>query len=372
MNYDLPSAVAGDTFAGIESTGVSGKTSALTSLRMQVKVYRTDDNPLVDVDTSGGLAAGVIIDDADEWSFTVLPFQVPFVPRKYYYDIEATDADGKIDTIMSGEWRVEKPITRSSGELYSAFMRDSTIDLELFSDYDNQAWSTTCWARSYDLSGVSWEGSTADAGDARRCALVGRDCFVTAHHFSPQVGKTVTFTDRFGSAFTYEVASLSDELTEPGVEQDGRAGTFTTDVSDTLTSYDIELSPSSGDWLLATRSRASLADDTPYGQRATIERMTSWISSPNPASGNAKWYPSWPRFSGVLPEEILDRRYNAGTYDSSDVLFTATNGELKVYSTYHGIGNGPWYGFSTILAQVDAYLATQGTSRVVQAGVDNS
>lgn len=111
--YDLPTCYAGDTFPGLTvssiTVGGAAMTSALSSVRMQVRTTANASTASLSLTSGGG---DITIDDAAAWGITVDPFTISLSARDYVYDLEFTDAGGTIRTYLFGKWRIEQDVTR--------------------------------------------------------------------------------------------------------------------------------------------------------------------------------------------------------------------------------------------------------------------
>jgi hypothetical protein len=265
------------------------------------------------------------------------------------------------DLAVSVTDTVAVAVTSSGPELIvhslrNRFLTNDPFDADRFTDYANGVFNEGCWAHGLDMTGFSLESDNSDRGDARRGTLIGRNCALTANHFGPRVGNQIIFTDGNGDKFTYTVAAESSGLGGSDI----RVFTLNESVSPTLPSYAIATADeiAAGDFILASRSRREFdagAFNSPAAQRAMIEQ----VSNVGATSIEITQFP---------PAEIQVNRTSANVGDSSDPWFIMDEGGvLKAVSSYWGVSIGPFWG--GYLTEIDAWLATQGTSRLAQQAV---
>jgi|TARA_R110002167_G_scaffold55962_8_gene159020 hypothetical protein len=241
--------------------------------------------------------------------------------------------------------------------LYIRYIQNDPFQSKLFTDFDNGEFDTGCWMYGLDTTGVGLSGNTYGVqGDSRRCTLIGRNCFIAAHHWGPWPGFQVKFVDGNGDSHIYTVDQKCD--TTSLTNRDIRIGTFTEDVSDTLPSYAIGTNIYDDEWLVATRSRR-LADTGAYSppadQRVMLEQIYSFSTT------SVSWSTS------KFPAEALINYDAAASGDSGDPLFRLNSrGVLEVVSSYLSVGGGPQYGTADTLTAIDQWLTLQGTTRVAQ------
>ena len=230
-------------------------------------------------------------------------------------------------------------------------------DLELFADLAALAagtWNPDAWAAAYDFSGVPWEGTTpTNNTDTRRGALIGRKCFLCAEHWGPRVSHDLTYVGVDGTRHTYQVAA---EHTVPG-PTDIRVGTLNTEVDASITSYGVCTDPAVNQWMVSTRSRPITA--TTASQIAQLERISS-ITATTIFWDSVATYPT----------AAAARHTVAAARDSGDPLFRPKADKTLELVTVHTAPQGGWlHGAVAHLADIDAWLATQSTARLAQAGV---
>ena len=111
--YTIPSAVTGDTFAGIPELSIkvngAAPTASLASVKMQFKTEATASTAALELTS----ASGITINDASNWNITIDPFTINLSADNYVYDIEFTDANGDVRTYVTGTWSIVQDVTRA-------------------------------------------------------------------------------------------------------------------------------------------------------------------------------------------------------------------------------------------------------------------
>lgn len=112
--YDIPAHMAGDTFNGLLINSIeiddASPTTALTGVRFQLRGH-SPDNPEVAYSADAN-SNGISILDTGTWNFLIEPFKLDIPPCTYYYDVETADDGNNTRTYLSGQFSVEKDITR--------------------------------------------------------------------------------------------------------------------------------------------------------------------------------------------------------------------------------------------------------------------
>jgi hypothetical protein len=107
FTWNWPAITAGDTMPGILIAGTDTPDGIdLVRVRMQVKDIA--GTTVVDFDSDD---TGIAITDAAQWEFEIDSFIAPTSAGVYKYDIETTDSNDDIATIVRGSWQVEPQTT---------------------------------------------------------------------------------------------------------------------------------------------------------------------------------------------------------------------------------------------------------------------
>tara|TARA_X000001382_G_scaffold111690_2_gene88642 strand:- start:370 stop:1344 length:975 start_codon:yes stop_codon:yes gene_type:complete len=234
------------------------------------------------------------------------------------------------------------------------------------------SYNSNCWAARFDLTGTAWHAHADHGGGSRRAHLIGPRAVLFAKHYEPT--GPMTFTNLQGQRFTY---SLNTGTTTAGgvtyqstmdLGDDGKIGILNTsgsDVDPSLRRYEIATSVETDEYVLATRSRKSSTDKTPYRQRIHFNQV---YASPSSNQGFLSVKPS--TFSGVSSSPFYSYMDDFGVHDSGDAAFVVGDDNTpKILTTFHeilgsGLLKGPFYGKTARLADIDTFLAAWGTTRV--------
>jgi hypothetical protein len=113
ITYQIPDAIQGDTFDGIEyDVTVNGTTIDLTSATIKMDLRTSPTGALVlSLDSDGnGLT---ILTPPTDGKFTIDQQIVDVPARTYSYDIEIDFHDGRVKTYISGTWPITQDVTHA-------------------------------------------------------------------------------------------------------------------------------------------------------------------------------------------------------------------------------------------------------------------
>ena len=96
--WDLPAITAGDSYPGILIEGTD-EPDGIDLVRVQMQMRNLDGAIALDLDSDD---EGITIIDAQTWEFRIEAFIAPTVAGVYKYDIQVTDSNGDVATIIRG------------------------------------------------------------------------------------------------------------------------------------------------------------------------------------------------------------------------------------------------------------------------------
>jgi hypothetical protein len=100
--WNLPSAVAGDTFPGTGAITILVNGEAPPSALESVAMTFSGTAPLVLSSANGGL----VVDDAAAWTFHIPESEIPLSPGVHTYELQTTSAAGQLRTYLQGSWKL--------------------------------------------------------------------------------------------------------------------------------------------------------------------------------------------------------------------------------------------------------------------------
>lgn len=114
-NWNFPDMKTGDTFAiggteiqfQVKKSDLSAPDATLSSVRIMFR-QGSETGPLEKSLVSG---TDITISDATNWIFSIDKFNIDWDPDTYYYDIETTDSNSIIDTVMGGIIEIKQDVT---------------------------------------------------------------------------------------------------------------------------------------------------------------------------------------------------------------------------------------------------------------------
>jgi len=109
--YNFHDHLKGDTFEGTTFTiSVNGVPLPLTSalIKMSLKPNKSTLKSVLDLSTTNGR---LLIIDAINGKFQVVPQIIDIPAALYYYDIQITLSNGKVKTYIEGQWKIEQDVT---------------------------------------------------------------------------------------------------------------------------------------------------------------------------------------------------------------------------------------------------------------------
>lgn len=243
---------------------------------------------------------------------------------------------------------------------------------------DDASPSPTCWASRFDLTGVSWQSAEGPANASQqRCTLIGDQVAIVAAHWSPPVGSTRIFRNKWGQSFE---AIVQDKV---NLYSDISVVAFDLPIDPSIPRYGIAEDLAFGQFLLACRSRLSQGSQ-PGGtsnayQRVTWDRIATsdanLQSSPNLVWSARLWFRERFTLNGVPNQvrwanDLMAYRDEANGGDSGDPLFTSlADGTLELASTYHTASSSKRLSSPEVLTPLDAQLQTWGLTRGAAAAV---
>lgn len=104
--WNLPAITAGDTYPGIQIAGTD-EPDGIDLVRVKMQIRDIDGTIAIDFDSDD---TGIVIIDAATWEFETDQFTAP-AAGVYKYDIEATDSNGDVATLVKGSLQVEEQQT---------------------------------------------------------------------------------------------------------------------------------------------------------------------------------------------------------------------------------------------------------------------
>jgi hypothetical protein len=105
--WNWPAITAGDTMPGIQVEGTD-EPDGIDLVRVRMQVKDISGTVVVDFDSDD---TGITITDAATWAFETDSFLAPAQYGVYKYDIETTDSNDDVATIVRGSWSVEEQTT---------------------------------------------------------------------------------------------------------------------------------------------------------------------------------------------------------------------------------------------------------------------
>jgi len=109
--YNFHDHLKGDTFEGTTFTIlVNGIPLSLTNsfIKMSLKTNKSTLKSDFDLSTTNGR---LLIIDAINGKFQIVPQIIDIPAALYYYDIQIILSNGKVKTYIEGQWKIEQDIT---------------------------------------------------------------------------------------------------------------------------------------------------------------------------------------------------------------------------------------------------------------------
>jgi hypothetical protein len=112
--YNLATVTAGDTWSGVPQIRVeidgAAPSATLSRVALQIRNLPSSESAIVSLTSETG--GGITISNSTTWTFSVPAQILALRAGTYVYDIETEDANGKIQTFLSGSILVNTEVTR--------------------------------------------------------------------------------------------------------------------------------------------------------------------------------------------------------------------------------------------------------------------
>ena len=102
-NYNLQSAIYGNTFKGVRFQLPSDPSYSLIGATATMQIRKSEDSPAI---------ATYTLTHIDEFTVELSPFVVKVKAGTYYYDVLISLADQREKTWVGGTWEIQPVITR--------------------------------------------------------------------------------------------------------------------------------------------------------------------------------------------------------------------------------------------------------------------